>query len=320
MERAIPLLDAGFYELTQEVGGAIFGAMLAAQARADAPPAAPSPLLQVRRGLAEAPAWYLIQAAEFDPAPLTVADVRVRDIYASERIAAALLELMASEKWFDRSAAGEYHLTADGRAVLGQLRQRQHRLIAMIEPPRDAQAGRLAALLGRVIEAGLEGADPPGAWCLAHSRNRAPGSDAPPLVQIFQYVEDLNAIRDDAHIAAWRPYAISGHSWEAFAFVYTGHADTADTLFDQLAYRGYSRAEYVVTLENLAGRGWIERADAAGAYRTTMAGQAVHAEAERRTDAHFYAPWSCLSGDEIAEAHMLLVQLRDALMSAETMV
>ncbi len=91
MERTIPVLDAEFYDLTQDIGGAIFGAMLAAQAPAVAPPV-PPPLLQVRRGLAEAPAWYLIQAVEFDPAPLTVAGLRVRDIYASERIVAALLE------------------------------------------------------------------------------------------------------------------------------------------------------------------------------------------------------------------------------------
>src|SRR5262245_34345242 len=123
MERAMPVLDAGFYELTQEVGGAIFSAMLAAQAQAGAQPTTPPPLLQVRRGLAEAPAWFLIQAAEFDPAPLSVASLRVRDIYASERIVAALLEMMASEKWFDRSAVGEYHLTAAGRAVLSQLRE-----------------------------------------------------------------------------------------------------------------------------------------------------------------------------------------------------
>src|SRR5258706_12922667 len=118
MERTIPVLDAEFYDLTQDIGGAIFGAMLAAQAPAVAPPV-PPPLLQVRRGLAEAPAWYLIQAVEFDPAPLTVAGLRVRDIYASERIVAALLELMASEKWLHPRAAGGDPPTAGGRAWAG---------------------------------------------------------------------------------------------------------------------------------------------------------------------------------------------------------
>jgi helix-turn-helix protein len=318
MERAIPVLDAEFYELTQEVGGAIFGAMLAAQARLGTPPEPPPPLLQVRRGLAEAPAWYLIQAAEFAPAPLTVAGLRVRDTYASERIVAALLELMASEQWFDRSAAAEYHLMPAGRAVLGQLRERQHRLIAAIEPPPDAQAGRLAALLGRVIATGLAGADPPGVWCLALSRNRAPAADAPPLVQIFQYVEDLNAFRDDAHMAAWRSHGVSGHTWETFAFVYAGQANTADALFDQLAYRGYSRAEYAATLKGLAGRGWIERAGAAGAYRATAAGQAVRAEAERLTNSYFYGPWSSLAEGERADAHTLMLRLRDCLNQMHT--
>ncbi len=312
MERSIPILDAGFYDFTQELGGAIFGAMLAAQPRTDTPPDPPPPLLQVRRGLAEAPAWFLIQAAEFAPAPLTVADLRVRDIYASERIVAALLEMMASEKWLDRSEAGEYHLTAAGRAVLAQLRERQHRLIAAIDPPPEAQVERLAALLGRVIEASLARADPPGPWCLVHSRNRAPATDAPPLVQIFQYIEDLNAFRDDAHMAAWRSYDISGHAWEALAFVDIGQAATADTLFDQLAYRGYSRVEYAAALEELGRRGWIERSGEDAGYGATAAGRAIRAEAEERTNSAFYAAWSCLSQAESAELHRLLVRLHDA--------
>lgn len=308
MERSTPTLDAGFYDVTQELGGVIFGAMLAAQPRTDAPPEVP-PLLQLRRGLAEAPAWFLIQAAEFAPRPLTVADLRVRDIYASERIVAALLELMASEQWFDRSAAGEYHLTTAGRAVLAQLRERQHQLIAAIVPPPEAQVERLAALLGRVIEASLASA--PGPWCLTHSRNRAPAADAPPLVQIFQYIEDLNAFRDDAHMAAWRSYDVSGYVWEAFTSVFTGQADTADTLFNQLAYRGYSRVEYAAALEELAGRGWIERSGEADGYGVTAAGRAIQAAAEQRTNSSFYAPWSCLDQAESSEIYTLLMRLHD---------
>ncbi len=197
--------------------------------------------------------------------------------------------------------------------MLGQLRERQHQLIAAIEPPPDAQSGQLAALLGRVIAASLAGADPPGAWCLAHSRNRAPAADAPPLVQIFQYVEDLNAFRDDAHMAAWRPYDVSGQGWETFTHICDGRADTADALFDQLAHRGYSRTEYGAALEDLAGRGWIERAAAAGAYSATAAGHAVRAEAERLTDGYFYGPWSSLAEEEIAQTHTLLIRLRDRL-------
>jgi DNA-binding transcriptional regulator PaaX len=114
-------------------------------------------------------------------------------------------------------------------------------------------------------------------------------------------------------MAAWRPLEISGHAWETFAFVCDGQAATADELFDQLAHRGYSRAEYAATLEDLTRRGWLERPDTAGAYRVADAGRAARAEAERRTDEYFYAPWSRLSEDEIVEVHDLMVRLRDRL-------
>src|SRR5215212_4932003 len=85
-------------------------------------------ILQLRAGRAESPSWFLIQAAEFDPEPLTVANLRVRDVYASERIVQALLELMASEGWFDRSAQDTYALTAKGRVVLQRRLQRRREL------------------------------------------------------------------------------------------------------------------------------------------------------------------------------------------------
>jgi hypothetical protein len=285
-------LDAAFYDLTQEVGGAIFSAMLAVQRRAAAQPDPPPPLLQFRRGYAESPAWLLVQTAEFDPEPLTLENLRVRHVYGSERILAALLELMASEGWLDRDGEGAFHPTAAGRAQYLRLRPRQHMLISALEPPPEAQAKHLADLLGRVIDAGLVRSNPPGTWCLAHSRRRAPAADAPALAQIFHYSEDINAIRDDAHMAAWSP---------------TG------TLFEQLNYRGNSRSEYAGALAELAQRGWLEPTADTGAYQVTAAGKLIRSEIEQATDNYFYAPWSCLSTDEIAVAHDLLIRLRDGL-------
>jgi hypothetical protein len=309
-------LDAAFYDLTQEVANVIFGAMLAAQRRADEQPEPPPPLLQVRRGYAESPAWFLVQAAEFEPEPLTVENLRVRDVYASERVVAALLVLMAVEGWLDRDAAGAYHLTAAGRAQYQRLRPRQHALIATLDPPPDAQATHLADLLCRVIDASVASPGPPGTWCLSHSRRRAPAADAPPLVRIFQYSEDINAFRDDTHMAAWRPYEIGGHAWEAFGMVCDSQAATADALLGQLSHRGYARTEYAEALAELARRGWLEQAGEPGTYRVTEAGRATRAAAERMTDEYFYAPWSCLTEGEIAMVHDLLIRLRDGLQEA----
>ncbi len=290
-----PALDAQFYDLTQTLWGAFAGAMGAARAREPEPPPTP-PILQLHAGQAESPAWFLMQAAEFDPEPLTVENLRVRDIYASESIVAALLELMASMKWFDRQG-DEYALRFEGRAVLECIHANRYRWLGVLELP--AAAHRLERRLADLIAAALATPDPPGVWCLAHSRRRAPDASESTAAHLFQYVADVNAFRDDCHIAAWRPLAVTGYVWEAFGLVADGTGPTSDAIFDALAYRGYSVADYAAALAELAGRGWV-RAGTDG-HAITSDGRAVREQVEKATDAAFYAPWSELPAVEILE-------------------
>lgn len=289
------MLDAQYYDLIQSLWGAFAGAMGAVRAREPEPPPTP-PILQLRAGLAESPAWFLIQAAEFDPEPLTVERLRVRDVYASERIIAALLDLMASEQWFDRDG-GAYRLRFEGRAVLDRLHANRYRRLGALDLP-DA-AHRLEHRCRDLIDRSLTAPDPPGTWCLAHSRNRAPADDSSIAAKLFQYVADFNAFRDDCHMAGRRPLRIAGHVWEAFGLVGDGTGPTADALFAALAYRGYSVADYAAALAELDGRGWARMSEAG--YALTDEGRAVRAEVERLTDDYFYAPWADLSAAEILE-------------------
>jgi len=304
------MLDAQFYDLIQSLWGAFAGAMAAVRLPEPAPP--PLPLLQVQAGQAESPAWFLIQAAEFDPEPLSVARLRVRDIYASERIVAALLEVMAAERWFDRRN-NDYHLRAEGRAVLDRIRANRARRLGALALP-DEPLVRLVRVLGDLIDRSLNSDDPPGTWSLAHSRRRAPADDAPATERLFQYVADVNAFRDDCHMAAWQPLGVAGYVWEAFGQVADGTGPTADALFQALPYRGYSVADYAAALDELAARGWA--APSAGGWQLTGAGRDVRAAAEQRTDAAFYAPWSHLSPANVLTIRHDIVTLNQQLTDA----
>ena len=306
------MFDAALYNLTQSLWGALAQAAQAVAARQDEPQPTLLPLLGVQAGRAESPGWFLVQAAEFDPEPLTIADLRVRDIYASARIVGALLDVMTAEKWFDRRGEA-YHLAAAGREQIQRIQGRRHKLMGGLEPLPPADMERLESLCRRVIDASLDSPDPPGTWCLAHSRHRAPAEDAPIPLKLFQYVADFNAFRDDAHMAAWRPYGIAGYAWEAFSLVAGGGADSAVALFAQLAYRGYSIAEYADALEELARRGWLTGA-AGDAYQVTENGRIVRDRAEKLTDEYFFASWQqALSAAEMQALPTLLEQLREAL-------
>jgi len=306
------MLDVEFYNLLMEAFDALYTAGSALRTRAAAPHDQPA-LLQLRAGLAESPGWFLIQAAEFDPEPLTAENLRVRDIYASERLVQALLELMASESWLDRSAQGAYSLTANGRAVLQQRLQRQRELTAGLAPLPAGDLAQLARLLGRLIDASLAAPTPPGSWCLAHSRRRAPAHDAPALVQIAQYFSDFNAFRDDAHMAAWQSFRLNGYEWEAFTLLCDGTANSAASVFEQLAHRGYSSGEYAAALVALTHRSWLESTSADGAYHVTADGRAARAQAERLTDSYFYGPWLVLTEAQVAELRALLLRFTEQL-------
>ena len=290
------------YNRLQVGFGTLFGAMAAVRSQSGEAPPDPPAIFRLRAGYAESPGWFMVQAAEFDPEPLTVEKLRVRDIYASETIVQTLMELLASETWFDR-IGDAYHLTEAGRNMMIHVKTRAWEPLTKVNDRLNMDVARLENLMGRTIQASLE----QGAvdtWCLAHSRNRAPDDEAAPVVKIYQYLSDYNAFRDDAHMAAWAGHDISGHTWEAFSFVGDGEAASADDLFEKLHYRGYTRAEFATALDDLVQRGWLE-----GDFAVTEKGKAVRAEAERLTDEYFYGPWACLSAAEYDELLQLLDEL-----------
>ncbi len=305
-----------FYNLSQAIQGNVFGALyrLRQQSGVTSPP--PAPLLQVQGGYAESPAWYLVQAAEFDPVPLTVDRLRVRDIYASERLVGALLDLMTAAQIFDRHPDESYHLTRSGRDMMTGLLTRSIEPIVGLSALVQCDMDRLAALLTEVI-AFWQADGSRDSWCLDHSRNRAPDAGANSLLQIVQVCSDFNAYRDDAHMAAWRDHGVSGIAWESFSYVCGGQAASAETLFTSLAYRGYSSSDFAAVLDDLTERGWVTQSES-GEFGPTEHGTTLRAAAEQATDDYFYAAWEQLGDDSSAELWTLMNELNNELQTIGT--
>ncbi len=283
------------------------------RARDESAPAPSQPILQLRAGYAESPGWFLIQAAEFAPEPLTVANLRVRDVYASEMLVRSLLEIMAGEKWFDH-VGDTYRLRPEGEATLRTIQTNRLRWLAVLELPKEPST-RLHRHFAALIESSLQSPMPPGTWCLEHSRHRAP-ANATIAADLFQFVADFNAFRDDCHMAAWKPLGLEGYEWEAFTLVAGDTATTAEALFDHLAHRGYGTAEYAYALRGLQARGWLAQAD--NAYALTENGRRILENVENRTDKYFYAAWDTLNAVEVAAIHDDIETLVDQLGSIAT--
>jgi hypothetical protein len=304
--------NAALYDLTQNTQGVLWQAAFQQyQARLSEDERTTQtmpPLMQLRSGYAESPGWMMIQAAEFDPEPLSVERFRKRAVYTAPNLSLAVLELLASEKWLDRNG-DEYYLTNEGRKIIDRLIQRRVTPFVDFEPLPTAELQRLIDLCQRVINASMNAPEPLGTWSLVHSRNRQPKGNISLTAQYIQYGSDFNAVRDDAHMAAYGSHDVLGHVWEGFTYIATEQAKNVNDLYKHLAYRGFYTEDWQTALDELCGRGWISLVD--GIYSLTDQGQAVRDDVEQKTNAYFYASWDILSDTEFDELTGLMQKLHD---------
>ncbi len=253
---------------------------------------------------------WMLAAPGFAPAPISAERLAVRGPYTSLALNAQRLADSAALGLLAPAGPGEYHLTEAGLTAARTIFQAAYDSMAPLQPLPHVDLARLADLLRRLVEAVQAAPEPPGKWSFRLSRRIDPGQAAPSLIWIDQYLSDLNAYRDDAHLAVWRPYNISGAGWEAFTLLWRGAASTLDEVAERLAFRGHAAQTYAAALGDLVSRGWL--VVEGDGYRLTDAGHALRQAAEAATDHYFYAPWHCLNAEEQTALRELLAALRDA--------
>jgi hypothetical protein len=249
---------------------------------------------------------YLVQTAvTFDPEPVNDAAIRIRFPYAAAGAYEEALAGAAERDFLEAAGEGDYRLTEAGRLLARRLLEMGESIAQRLEPLPPSELERLAALLQRLVAALEIAPEPPGKWCLKHSRRLDPGAEAAVIERIRRYLGDLNAYRDDAHLAAWQELDVDGRHWETVTYVWRGEARTAAELAEKLAYRGYREADYQAALAELVERGWLKREGEE--FHFNDAGYAARQAAEQKTDEYFYAPWDVLDEAEIAELQRLLL-------------
>ena len=256
--------------------------------------------------------WFALSLARgAHPAPFSVERFHALAPYTARANLAENLEALARLELLERVGAEAYRLTGPGMEAVEAIYDAAHRSISEVSPLPEVEMERLNDLLFRLVQATLEAREPREKWAIAYSRWADPGEGAAGSVLADQYLTDLLRYRDDAHIAAWKPYGVSGHAWEALTFVWRGEAHTAEKLAETLSARGHSAEVYADALTVLVARGWVE--ETPDGYRATEEGAALRQEAEDATNQHFFAPWASLSTDEVVALRGLLQRLRDSL-------
>ncbi|MBK9008911.1 MAG: hypothetical protein CNIPEHKO_01749 [Anaerolineales bacterium] len=187
---------------------------------------------------------------------------------------------------------------------------------AKLPPPEfmpEIDLERLKVLLKKIALANDSAPEPPEKWAIL-KRFRVADRESPVMTKIREYLLDLFAYRDDAHLEAARPhFHTAGIAWNVLGAAAGGNPVTADRLAEQLAFRGYDADEYAVALQAAQEIGWLEQAGDSGAYRISRQGVELREQVERQTDAYFFAPWSALTQEELDELQESLGKLREKL-------
>lgn len=253
----------------------------------------------------------LVISSDFQPDDTSPARFLLRTPYAHWQMFSDNLAALAGRGLVEPTGPGMYRLIPAGRQIVHELEQELDRLLRPHQPLPAADLERAAMLLGRLVESALHAPQPSSKPSLSANRRSDPGPQGAVLLRILQYLADMNAYRDDSHLAAWRPLGLSGPAWEGFSFIWRGDAKTAAELAEKLEFRRFSAADYQRLLDELVVKGWLLTSESGYAASTT--GAALRQQVEDLTDDYYFSAWTTLNAAELDELGTLLTGLRDGI-------
>lgn len=239
----------------------------------------------------------------------SLARFQKRDPYSNPARFDEVLQKLVREGWIVPMGDAEYRVTDQARAAAREIIQAGDDYLGTREVISVFDAERLKALLQNLVAASRNASEPPFKWATVE-RFRVAGDSGPLLAQIREALMDLFAYRDDSHMSAWHGYPVSGKAWNAYGMIWNSTAFTPQAMAEQAWFRGYDAGAYVVALNELRQRGWIDQ-DA----QVTPVGKKLRDAVEQLTDAYFYAPWFVLREQEVQELRVRLIELRNHLVN-----
>ncbi|UCG26149.1 MAG: hypothetical protein JSW55_09265 [Chloroflexota bacterium] len=241
------------------------------------------------------------------PNPFTSADYIQRVPYTKPDRALEVLNTAADSGCLEPTGEN-FTITDKGQEAIVHVNDVFYNCLGEIDPLSEEESAELSGLMARIVEATLAAGEPQTKLALQSMHACHPENGYGALATIDQLLDDLNAFRDDVHVAAWQAHDVSGRDWETLTHVWRGEANTAAALAEDLEVRGYTADEYAQSLATLVDRGWLQKADEG--FQVTDLGRQIREEAELVTDRLFFGPWSGLAGAERYRLYTLLTQMK----------
>lgn len=215
----------------------------------------------------------------------------------------------AKAGYLEEEGVGEYRISTKGKDAIEVVHKRFYAHINGVNQFPDEKLKTLAGLLGTLVEEAARAELSSGIMSFVQARGGHPEVEPGTLAEVDQLLDDLNAFRDDAHIAAWISTGVSGQVWETLTFLWNGDASSAEELAEKLPYRSYLAEEYQKALDQLEGLGWIDTREAG--YQLTETGKGLREKAEEDTNRNYFAPWDVLTEEDLDRLGNLLSELKE---------
>lgn len=261
----------------------------------------------------EPPIWYPLTAAHtFKPDPITVRRLRVRSPYSSPRYFEVPLLGLLKGDFLVESNLGGYHLTPLGDNALRAIMIAAYDAMESLPALNQNDMQMLAHSLGRIVQSCMVHGKPFSRWCIIYSRRLDEAPTSAFTAKIDQYLSDLSAFRDDAHLESWQHHGVSGHAWDVLSTVWSEGTCTLEDICNKLTRRQWKKVETEEAVDEVINRGWMT---SDSNLSLTDQGVEIREEAEILTDTYFYDAWDEVSENDLESLTELLPHLNDHLLS-----
>jgi len=262
------------------------------------------------------PAYFITlwQGLGMEPYLVSVTNFQRRAPYVTVQALEERFENMAVDGFLIATdSSGEYRVTPAGREACLAVDNIFTAELSQIEVLSENSLRQLVESLGRIVERSAAQEDETDKWNINNSRHLHRGDEVANQVKLDEYLDDLNAFRDDAHLAAYALNApgLSGQALEAYTFLWRDGLNTAAALQERLASRGHNEATFAAALRELVAQGWAVEED--DVFTLMEVGRTVREAVEQKTDDIFFAAWAELSNGQLAQMLNRLLRLRQNL-------
>jgi hypothetical protein len=244
-------------------------------------------------GLTPSEVSILLAVLTFEPIPISAQLLNIRSPYTSPAYYHNILIKLKEKGMLESIGDKQFHITSLGLTSIKTILKSAYNAMSSIQPLLVIDLMDFASRLKESSDVCYKASEPPGKWCIQHARKLDPGTGSPVMVRIDQFLTELCAYRDDAHLAAWQSYEENGHAWDILTLLWLENSRVA--------------------IVQLSKKGWIISKN--DSFEITPFAGEIRKIVEETTDRYYYAPLKFINQNELEQFLQFLKDFRKGLPS-----